>query len=83
MFDIYKLKYIVNAETSKVGVYGYFGNTLDALRKAIEQGKTNFNVIYAQLDFVLDEKYERRFGNRYGTFSLFYPLDDKVNVNRY
>lgn len=83
MFDIHKVKHIVNAETSKIGVYGYFGNNLDDLRKAIEKGRTNFKVIYAKLSFVLDEKCEKRFGNNYGTFSLFYPLDDKVNVNRY
>lgn len=83
MFDINKIKHVVNAETCKIGIYGYFGNSIESIRKAVTQKKSVFNVVYAKLEFVLDENYERRFGNDYGVFSLFYPLDKVENVFRY
>lgn len=83
MFDIKNVRHLMNTKRCKTGMYGYFGNNLDSLKNAVEKKKTNFNVIYARLDFILDEKYERRYGTQYGTFSLFYPLDTKINKERY
>lgn len=82
-FDYKNLKTTVNAETIKIGRFGYFDNDLASIKKAVATGKTNLHVVYARLNYVLEDKFERRFGCDVGNFSLFYCTDREHNQNRY
>lgn len=83
VFDLSKLKTTVNADNVRNGSFGYFGNDLDSIKRAVTQGKTNLKVVYARLNYVLPDNNERRFGCDAGNFSLFYYLEREHNPNRY
>lgn len=82
-FENRNLKTTANADNAKVGSFGYFGNNLASIRKAVTTGRTNLKVVYARLDYVIDENAERRFGCDAGNFSLFYYLEREYNPSRY
>lgn len=82
-FDYKNLKTTVNAETAKIDSFGYFGNDLASIKNAVDTEKINLHVIYAKLNYVLEDKFERRFGCSMGNFSLFYQVDETHSQNRY
>lgn len=85
MFDLSNVKTTVDIDTDNVNIgdYGYFSNDLDSIKRAIESRKTNFKCQYERLSGVLNSNNERRFITVSGYFSLFYPTDKELNINRY
>lgn len=81
--DYDNLYCVVNAAEVEKGCYGYFANTLEDLKMALERKKSTLRVVYARLDHVLGECYERRFMMNCGNFSLFYKTDDTYNRKRH
>lgn len=73
----------INAEDAPVKKYGYFSNSLADLKFAVENERIGLRSIYASLEKVLGEDKEKRFETRYGYFSLFYPIDDYPDKERY
>ena len=83
MFEDKEVITTVNADKCKVGRFGYFSNDLKSLKESVNKSRTNLRTIYARLDVILDEHYEKRFLCENGSFSLFYPMDNSMNTNRY
>lgn len=83
VFETKRLKTTVNAESARIGGFGYFGNDLETIKKAVTTSKTSLKTVYARLDYILDEGKERRFGCYAGNFSLFYYTEREHNPNRY
>lgn len=73
----------LTADKAEELAYGYFANTLKDLKTSLREKKTSLKVLYARLEKVLGEEYERRFYTNYGTFSLFCPLDKAEEKLRY
>lgn len=82
-FDSRNLKTTANAGKTKTGIYGYFSNDLESLKSAVKRNRTGLKVVYAELEYILPECNERRFGCSCGNFSLFYALDKSLDKNRY
>ena len=69
-FDIDKILTCVTADKAKVGMRGYFGDTITLLKERF-QDKPHL------LTEIRDEDFAHRFVNEYNTnFSLFYPVDE-------
>lgn len=79
----YKVFCAVNADEAPLFTYGYFANDLASLRRAVQEESANFKCIYARLEGVVKDSFERRFNTAYGYFSLFLPLDETENEERY
>ena len=82
-FEIKNVRTAVNAEETELYTYGYFANDIASIRQTIENKKSSFKTVYARLEGVLEDKFERRFSSSCGTFSLFYPTDKTENSMRY
>lgn len=80
---MYEILTSLTADKAEELVYGYFANNLKDLKKALCDKKSSLKVLYARLEKVLGEEYERRFYTNYGTFSLFCPLDKAEERLRY
>jgi len=83
MFDIKNVHTTLNAGECNLGTYGYFSNDLESLRDTVQYEKTNFRSVYAKLEQILEDKFEKRFYCNCGAFSLFYPTDKSENSMRY
>lgn len=84
-FDIDNVKTTVNINYGdiEIGAFGYFANDIDSLYRAVIREQINLKAVYTRLSYCLEDKYERRFGTPSGNFSLFYPIDNKLNETRY
>jgi len=82
-FEVNNVYTTVNAQDCKLHVYGYFTNDLESLKQTVQNGKSNLKTIYAELEGICSEKFERRFMSPYGVFALFYPTDKEENIIRY
>lgn len=80
---MYTILSAMDADKAEELVYGYFANNLKDLKKALCDKKSSLRVLYARLEKVLGEEYERRFYTNYGAFSLFCPLDKAEERLRY
>lgn len=67
------------------GLYGYFAHDIDSLRKAVESDKTSHRCMYGRLTKITEATNRARFVLDRGdyVYSLFYPTDTFLNVNRY
>ena len=83
MFDSDKILTAVTAEKAEVFTFGYFANDVASLRQSVQSKKQNFKTVYAMLNSVLEDKYEKRFSCPYGTFSLFYPTGRTEEIELY
>lgn len=73
----------VDADRAEEGTYGYFSNALAPLKESLEKRKINLSVVYARLEVVLNEKFERRFCTNQGNFALFCPLGNSFEEKRF
>lgn len=80
---MYEILTSLTADKAEELVYGYFANNLKDLKTSLKEKKTSLRVLYARLEKVLGEEYERRFYTNYGAFSLFCPLDKAEERLRY
>ena len=70
-FDLNKVLTCVTADKAKVGMKGYFGDSLAFLRTKFENDEQIFELME-----ILDEKCWSRFRHSDGiTYALFYPVD--------
>lgn len=83
-------KTILNAKTISVkqitnGMYGYFADTLEALKFSLKKERTTSRCWYGKLTNILGENEAKRYvmGDEKLMFSLFYPTDDFLNTQRY
>lgn len=81
-FDVSNVYSAVNAEKAP-DCYGYFSNTMGALRQSVDRQRINLNTVYTRLEGVFEEKFERRFCTSQGNFALFYPVDGTFTRGRY
>ena len=81
-FDVSKIRTAVNAEDCELYSYGYFANTLNALRRCVENEMSGFKAVYSMLNDIRPDTEEKRFGCPLSYFALFYPTD-QVNNERY
>ena len=82
-FELKNVHTAINAEECELFTYGYFANDIASIRQAIQTKKTSMRTVYAKLEGVCDDKFERRFVCSCGVFSFFYPTDKKENELRY
>lgn len=77
-----KVRTTVNAGSCELYNYGYFANTLSALKSCVQNEMAGFKSAYSMLNDVRPDSEERRFGCPLGYFALYYPTD-RVNNERY
>lgn len=67
------------------GIYGYFADDAESLRKAVTLSRTSARCLYGRLTKVLGATNRSRFvlGRGDFMFSLFYPTDSFLNTERY
>lgn len=71
-FDPNKVLTCITADKAKIGMRGYFADSLDFLRKKFKEGKH-----ISRLIEILDETNPYRFKNSdYTKYILFYPIED-------
>lgn len=72
-------------KTVAKGIFGYFANDLASLRQAVETDKTTDRCLYGRLTCIKGSANRERFVLDKGNymFSLFYPTDTFLNINRY
>ena len=69
-FDVNKVKTAVTAESVKVGSVGFFANSLDELKKKVEEYKAED---FHRVNAIRSSEKAERFKMSKGSFSLFYP----------
>ena len=67
------------------GLYGYFAHDVNSLKRAVIEEKTSSRCYYGRLTQIKDDTNRARFVLDKGEliFTLFYPTDTALNVNRY
>lgn len=71
-FDINKILTCVTADKAKVGMKGYFGDSLASLRAKFKNGEQ-----ISELMEIFNERYANRFrSGNYNAYALFYPIDE-------
>lgn len=67
------------------GIFGYFAHDVNSLKRAVIEEKTSGRCYYGRLTQIKDDTNRARFVLDKGDliFSLFYPTDTALNVNRY
>lgn len=67
------------------GLFGYFAHDVNSLKRAVTEEKTSSRCYYGRLTQIKDDTNRARFVLDKGDmiFSLFYPTDTVLNVNRY
>jgi hypothetical protein len=69
----------------EAGIYGYFADDAESLRKAVTLSRTSARCLYGRLTKILSAENRARFmlGRGDFMFSLFYPTDSYLNTERY
>lgn len=72
-------------KTVAKGIFGYFANDIASLRQTVETDKTTARCLYGRLTYIKGSANRERFVLDKGNymFSLFYPTDTFLNINRY
>lgn len=75
----------IHKRTLAEGLYGYFSDNVESLKKAVERERINRECWYGRLSYVEPPCMMKRFyfGSEDLFFCLFYPTDRKHNKMRY